>query len=221
MWQTGADFKGRTAAAAGRKEGSVYAYPSLAVLRNEGKDSLNRCSGFRGWKSLFYKLNIIFHCSCNVFCTDQWPQLSTCILYLCCDSLSLHLDFRRGKKRASLSCSWKNLPTLGVPSRGVSLPRMLRHHQRVLLFLRWLRWSLRFMRVPKITAFVFVKAHANCKHRFTTGAVMRGLECRLKFPASVPSSWVIKTRGLLVFWARSLQCSTVSVCLHAILLFLL
>ena len=29
----------RTAAAAGQKEGSVYAYPSLAVLRKEGKDS--------------------------------------------------------------------------------------------------------------------------------------------------------------------------------------
>ena len=51
MWQIGADFKGRTAAAASRKEGSVYACPSLAVLRNEGKDSLNRCSGFQGWKS--------------------------------------------------------------------------------------------------------------------------------------------------------------------------
>ena len=48
---TGVDFKGRTAAAAGRKERSVYACPSLAVLRNEGKDSLNRCSGFQGWKS--------------------------------------------------------------------------------------------------------------------------------------------------------------------------
>ena len=48
---TGADFKGRTAAAAGWKEGSVYACPSLAVLRNEVKDSLNRCSGFQGWKS--------------------------------------------------------------------------------------------------------------------------------------------------------------------------
>ena len=51
MWQIGADFKGRTAAAAGWKEGSVYACPSLAVLRNEGKDSLNRCSSFQGWKS--------------------------------------------------------------------------------------------------------------------------------------------------------------------------
>ena len=51
MWQIGVDFKGRTAAAAGRNEGSVYACPSLAVLRNEGKDSLNRCSGFQGWKS--------------------------------------------------------------------------------------------------------------------------------------------------------------------------
>ena len=51
MWQVGTDFKGRTAAAASRKEGSVYACPSLAVLRNEGKDSLNRCSSFQGWKS--------------------------------------------------------------------------------------------------------------------------------------------------------------------------
>ena len=25
--------------------------PALAVLRNEGKDALNRCSGFQGWKS--------------------------------------------------------------------------------------------------------------------------------------------------------------------------
>ena len=51
MWPIGAGFKGGTAAAAGRKEGSVYACPSLAALRNEGEDSLNRCSGFQGWKS--------------------------------------------------------------------------------------------------------------------------------------------------------------------------
>ena len=57
---TGVDFKGRTAAAASQKEGSVYACPSLEVLRNEGKDSLNRCSGFQGWKSSRNRTKIYF-----------------------------------------------------------------------------------------------------------------------------------------------------------------
>ena len=43
MWQVGTDFKARTAAAVGKKEQSIMPAPTLAVVRNEEKVTLNRC----------------------------------------------------------------------------------------------------------------------------------------------------------------------------------